>query len=70
LTDGEEKDDPTREDLDRIDRLNGASAQIHVIQFAPQPRPDSSLVKLAEQNRGKHVFVDISKYTERKPDAK
>ena len=66
LTDGEEKDDPSREDLDRIDRLNGGGAQIHVIQFAPQPRSNSSLVKLAEQNRGKHIFVDISKYAERK----
>ena len=64
LTDGEEKDDPTREDLDRIDRLNGGSAQIHVIQFAPQPRPNSSLVTLAKQNRGKHIFVDIAKYNE------
>jgi hypothetical protein len=66
LTDGEEKDDPTPDDLKRIDRINGGGTQINVIQFADAPRPDSSLVKLAHQNRGKHVFVDIKHYGEDK----
>ncbi|HEY2828055.1 MAG TPA: VWA domain-containing protein [Pirellulales bacterium] len=65
LTDGEERDDPTPEDLKRIDRLNGGT-QIHVIQFAESARSDSGLVKLAQQNRGKHVFVDIMHYADGK----
>jgi hypothetical protein len=67
LTDGEEQDDPTAEDLKHIDRLNGGSTQINVIQFADTPRPESSLIKLAQQNRGKHVFVDIMHYGEKQP---
>jgi hypothetical protein len=67
MTDGEAQDDPTPEDLKRIDHMNGGSAQINVIQFAGTPRPDSSLVTLAKQNRGKHVFVDIMHYGEGKP---
>jgi len=65
LTDGEEKDDPSPDDLKRIDRINGGGAQINVIQFAEAERPDSNLIKLAHQNRGKHVFVDIMHYGEK-----
>lgn len=61
LTDGEQQDDPTAADLKRLDRINGAAAQIHVIQFAPTPRPGSTLVELAHMNRGQHVFVDVNK---------
>jgi von Willebrand factor type A domain len=61
LTDGEEKDDLTAADLDRIDRLNGGGASINVIQFAPTPRPGSSLVELAKSNRGQNVFIDPAK---------
>jgi hypothetical protein len=70
LTDGEEKDDPTPEDLKRLDRLNGGSSIINVVQFADAPRPETSLIKLAQQNRGKHVFVDIKNYGETAPAAK
>jgi hypothetical protein len=66
LTDGEEQDDLNADDLKRVDRLNGGTSQINVIQFAPSPRPDSTLLKLAKQNRGQHVFVDINKYDESK----
>jgi hypothetical protein len=66
MTDGEEQDDPTAKDLAQIDRINGGGAQINVIQFAGKPRPDSSLVTLAHQNRGKHVFVDIMNYSDGK----
>jgi Mg-chelatase subunit ChlD len=62
LTDGEQQDDPSADDLKRIDRINNGSAQINVIQFAPKPREASSLIQLAKQNRGQHIFVDISKY--------
>jgi hypothetical protein len=62
LTDGEQQDDPSADDLKRIDRINEGSAQINVIQFAPKPRESSSLVQLAKQNRGQHIFVDVSKY--------
>ena len=62
LTDGEQQDDPSAEDLKRIDRMNNGSAQINVIQFAAKPREASTLVQLAKQNRGQHIFVDISKY--------
>jgi hypothetical protein len=69
LTDGEQQDDPTPDDLKRIDRLNGGATQINVIQFADAPRPESSLIKLAHQNRGKHVFVDIMHYGEKQMPA-
>jgi hypothetical protein len=69
LTDGEQQDDPTADDLKRIDRLNGGGAQINVIQFSETPRPDSSLIQLAHQNRGQHVFVDILHYGEEKSGA-
>jgi hypothetical protein len=64
LTDGEQQDDLTAEDLKRIDRLNGGTSQINVIQFSPAPRPDSTLIDLAKQNRGQHVFVDVKKLGE------
>ncbi len=69
LTDGEEQDDPTPKDLAQIDRINGGGAQINVIQFAGKPRPDSSLVTLAHQNRGKHVVVDLLNYADGKSPA-
>jgi Mg-chelatase subunit ChlD len=61
LTDGEAKDDLSANELKRIDAINGGSAKINVIQFAPEPRPSSSLVELAHANRGQQVFVDVSK---------
>ncbi len=64
LTDGEAEDDPTPEDLKRLEKLNSGEASINVIQIAPKPRPESSLVKLAEQNGGKYVSVDIKRFTQ------
>jgi hypothetical protein len=61
LTDGEAKDDLSAAQLKRIDAINGGSAIINVIQFAPEPRPGCTLVDLAHQNRGQQVFVDVSK---------
>jgi hypothetical protein len=69
LTDGEQKDDPTPDDLKRIDRINGGGTIINVIQFADRPRTTSSLIELAHQNRGQHVFVDIKHYDGKQPAA-
>jgi von Willebrand factor type A domain len=69
LTDGEAKDDLSADDLKRIDATNGGSAIINVIQFAPEPRPSSSLVELAHQNRGQQVFVDVNKLGNEKQPA-
>jgi hypothetical protein len=65
LTDGEEKDDPTRAELQKLTRMNSGGASIHVIQFTLEPRPDSTLVQLAKLNRGKHRNVDIQKLVDR-----
>ncbi len=62
LTDGEQQDDLTADDLKRIDRLNSGRAQINVIQFAPQPRPNSTLIDLAKQNLG-NISSSISRNT-------
>jgi hypothetical protein len=61
LTDGT---DPAMSDaeLGRIKRMNGGLAAVHVIEFGPGARPaaDSFLVRLARENRGKYVYVDVS----------
>jgi Mg-chelatase subunit ChlD len=69
LTDGEAKDDLSADELKRIDAINGGPAIINVIQFAPEPRPNSSLVELAHQNRGQQAFVDVSKLGKEKSAA-
>jgi Mg-chelatase subunit ChlD len=69
LTDGEQKDDPGPDDLKRIDRINGGGTIINVVQFAGTPRPTSSLIQLAHENRGQHVFVDIMHYGDKQPAA-
>ena len=65
MTDGEERDDLSTSDLQRITRMNSGGASIHVIQFALEPRPNSTLVQLAKRNHGKHRFIDISRLAER-----
>lgn len=59
LTDGEEKDDPTAEDIKELERLNNGRASINLIQFAQEPRPESTLVQLAKESRGKYQFIDV-----------
>ncbi len=66
LTDGEAKDDLTPAQLDRIDRTNGGSASINVIQFGAAARPGSSLTTLAKQNRGQSVFINPNKLADSK----
>jgi Mg-chelatase subunit ChlD len=69
LTDGEAKDDLSADELKRIDAINGGAAIINVVQFAPEPRPSSSLVELAQANRGEQVFVDVNKLGKEKKSA-
>jgi hypothetical protein len=59
LTDGEPKDDLSPDELARLKRMNDGLAQIHVVQFAPAPYDTNSLVRLAAENRGEHVYKNI-----------
>ena len=65
LTDGESHDDLTAAQLQEIERLNsrlGRGAQINVIQFGSSGMTDSpsrSLQHLAEQNHGKHLYINV-----------
>jgi len=57
-------DDPklTAEQLARVRRLN-RGATIQTIEFGngPQADPDNFLVRLAKENGGSHVYVDVSR---------
>ena len=59
LTDGEPQDDLSADELADLKRLNVAAARIYVIQFAGSAYAANSLVRLAEENRGEHKYVDI-----------
>jgi hypothetical protein len=59
LTDGEAKDDPTDAQLRRLRRLNGGRTKINVIQFCLTPRTGGALVRLAAENGGRHVFMNL-----------
>ncbi len=60
LTDGEAKDDPTTVDLDRIRGLNHGRSRINVIHFCFVPRPAATLVKLARENGGQYLSLNLS----------
>jgi hypothetical protein len=68
LTDADDPKLGTAE-LDRINRLSGGIT-IHAIEFGSgeQAEKDNFLVKVARENGGKHVYVDVSKLSE-KPKA-
>lgn len=53
----------TPAELSRIRRLNRAEATINAIEFGsgPQRRGENFLMRLARQNHGKHVYVDVAK---------
>ncbi|MEO8496385.1 MAG: hypothetical protein ABI614_15060, partial [Planctomycetota bacterium] len=52
----------TPAELADIRRRNRSEATINAIEFGsgPQPRGENFLMRLARQNRGKHVYVDVS----------
>ncbi len=67
LTDGERKDDLMRDQLEKLKRLNERNTQINVIQFCYKEQDGGSLVELAEQHGGKHIFFNIAKLGPRGP---
>jgi hypothetical protein len=52
----------TRGELDEIRRRNRADTVIHTIEFGsgPQASSDNFLVRLAAQNGGQHVYIDVA----------
>ena len=60
MTDGEEKDDPSRDQLKRLRNLNNGHAKINVVQFCYEARSSGTLVQLANENGGKHIFMTIA----------
>lgn len=54
--------------LDRIRRRNGGRASIHTIEFGlgPSLNRDNFLIRLARQNNGKYVYIDISQRSARR----
>jgi hypothetical protein len=61
LTDGEEKDDPTESQLKRLTKLNDGRTKINVIQFCYTTRTDGMLVRLANENGGRHMYFNITR---------
>jgi hypothetical protein len=61
MTDGEPKDDLTPAEIEELTKTNRGRAVINVIQFAQVQRPSGTLQILAKENRGKHIFIDITK---------
>jgi hypothetical protein len=61
LTDGERKDDLMKDELEKLKRLNEHNTQVNVIQFCYQEQDGGSLVELAKQHNGTHVFFNIAK---------
>jgi hypothetical protein len=62
LTDADEPELPPAA-LAKIKRRNGGRTSIHTIEFGlgPQNSRDNFLAKIARQNGGKYVYIDISK---------
>jgi hypothetical protein len=67
LTDGDPPDDLTKEELARLERLNGSGTVIDVIQISPPPAAGETnhLEVLAKRTGGRHVYVDFSKPAEK-----
>ncbi len=67
LTDAEEPR-LSEDDLSLIQRWNRAAASINTIEFGSGPfrGGDNFLVKLARQNHGRHVYVDVTRLPFRK----
>lgn len=52
----------TPSELAEIRRRNRSEATINSIEFGsgPRPRGENFLMRLARENHGKHVYVDVS----------
>ena len=63
LTDGEQHNDPTPDELRRI-RVANSGTQIHVIQFVQGnvSKRGNALVRLAKENGGQHKYVNTWKF--------
>jgi hypothetical protein len=61
ITDGEEKDDPSFQQVEALTRINRGKTSINVIQYATVNRPQCTLIELARRNRGRHTFIDITR---------
>ena len=59
LTDGEEKDDPSPAQVTALTRLNDGQTKINVVQFCYKPRTQSTLIELANDNGGRHIFKSL-----------
>lgn len=53
----------TDEDLAQVRRLNRSSAAIHAIEFGVGPKPAGRgyMERLAHENNGQHVYVDVTR---------
>jgi len=56
LTDGDESDDLTSDELKQLARRNSGQSVIHVVQFGGE-QSDNNLVQLAAENGGQHKYV-------------
>jgi len=61
LTDGEAKDDPSPEQIQHLLKMNKGRTKINVIQFCYTPREDGTLLQLAKQSGGKHIFMSLAR---------
>jgi hypothetical protein len=60
MTDGEFKDDPTRSDLNKLQRMaRRGGTRINVIHFVFEPRTNSSLESLARRTQGQFRTIHI-----------
>lgn len=59
LTDGEYKDDPSQRDVRKIASMcNRKGVVVNVIHLVPKPRPNTTLIELAERTGGQHQFIE------------
>jgi hypothetical protein len=66
LTDADEPE-LTAAELEAIRRRNRSGAAIHTIEFGSSPfaRPNNFLLRLASQNRGQHVYIQVTRLAPR-----
>jgi Mg-chelatase subunit ChlD len=63
LTDGDPPDDLTKDELARVEKMNGNGTVIDVIQISPPPGDgqENRLETLAKRSGGQHVYIDFNK---------